>query len=1021
MAKRRRRTKSVSRKLTPVMTPLAAAVMTALYPVGPAIAQESGDAEIEEVVVTGSRIRRDTFSSATPVDVVLTDEASVKGIMDVATLLQTSTVALGSPQVTPAITGELVENGGLGTSTLGLRGLGANRTLVLLNGRRAGPSGVKGSVASFDLNTIPLSAIERVEILKDGASSIYGSDAVAGVVNIITKKEDGATIDAFYSAPEQSGGEQLRINGSWGKRFDRGFLRVTADYSKTEIMQRGDRDYFKCDEDYVFEQGSNLRSRADLIDPVTGTFFCDDLTWGHAWIYDYAADVGGAGDGTTNAGPPVFLMQFDHDGSLAALGIPPLPAATNPNHMTAPPGWFPVSNGDRLTKSVESSDHPLQESETLVPENETMTLFMEGDFNVTDNITAYGEVLLSRRETDYVGYEQIWSYVYNYDSADWGGGSDPFSQGWTGAQWISPLAISDHNDSGVTVDYQRFVAGLTGEFQSSFLESWNWDLSFQYSNSEGEYVDQQVLEDSLFLPYFRTASCVGQVSPISNRDCVDIDWFDPDFLNGNISPEIRNFLFDTEAGTTKYIQRSVEGFVTGDVFEMPAGSVGAAIGFHYREDEISDRPGEITLADNAWGEGGGITVGEDKTVAFFGEVDIPLLADKTMVEQLDFNASVRWTDVDSYGSDTTYKVGLNWSVNDQVRLRSTFGTSFRAPALYELYLADEVSFISSRDSDPCINWASKVANGEISQRTADNCAADGLAPDHLFTVSPTVLTGGGFGVLEAETSEAFTVGFIWQPSFTDLSFSVDYFDILVEDEVDVIGAREIVEGCYESEFFPNEPLCNLFTRDSPTAPLPSAILEIRDSFINVAKQQVRGMDVAVRWVTDMPRNWGTLTVDTQHTFNFEDTVALFDETEEDLSGEAGHPEWVGNLNFTLDLEAWSVFYGMNFIGSTDNFVSFGRNTVSLGFGGSEADFASTETVEIDLRGETTTYHSLSASYDFDNGFVARLGIANIFDELPPRLTAQGTGNEVEVVGQVAFYSQYDWLARRFFANVTKDF
>ena len=689
--------------------------------------------------------------------------------------------------------------------------------------------------------------------------------------------------------------------------------------------------------------------------------------------------------------------------------------------MVAPPGWFPVSNGDRLTKGVENSDHPLQDTTTLVPEAETITLFVEGDFQLTDNITAYGEVLLNRRESNYVGYEQIWTYVYNYDSADWGGASDPFSAGWTGAQWLSPLAISDHNNHDVEVDYMRFVAGLTGEFQSAFLEGWNWDLSFQYSNSDGEYVDEQVFEDSLVLPYFRTGSCVGQVSPISGRNCVDIDWFDPDFLNGDISQDIRDFLFGVETGRTKYIQKTVEGFVTGDMFDMPAGPAAVAVGFQYREDEISDRPGEITLAGNAWGEGGAITVGEDKTTAFFGEIEIPLLADKPFVEQLDFTGSARWTDVDSYGSDTTYKAGLNWSLTDQVRMRSTFGTSFRAPALYELYLADSVSFISARDVDPCISWGSKVASGEISQRTADNCAADGLPPDHLFTVSSTVLTGGGAGALKAETSEAFTVGFIWQPAFADISFSVDYFDILVEDEVDVIGAEKIVAGCYDSLFFPNEPLCDLFVRAPANAALANAIETVNDSFINVAKQEVRGLDVAARWVADMPGNWGTLTIDTEHTFNFEDTVALFDETEEDLSGLAGHPEWVGSLDLTLDWNDWSFFWGMNFVGSTDNYAHFGSDTVLLGFGGSEADFGSTEIVDIDLKAEQVTYHSFSASYQFDNGFMARLGVANVFDETPPRLTAQGTGNEVRVIGKVAFYSQYDWLARRFFLNVSKEF
>jgi iron complex outermembrane receptor protein len=1059
MTKRqRRRIKSKKNNRVPVLTPLAAAVMTAIYPIGPAMAQDANDPSaeeaVEEVIVLGSRIRRDTFSSAAPIDVVLTESAPARGITDLATLLQTTTVAMGSPQMTSAISaagsvdGSAPAKGGLGTNSLSLRGLGANRTLVLLNGRRVGPSGVQGAVSSFDLNSIPLAAIERVEVLKDGASSIYGSDAVAGVVNIITRKDDGATFDAFISQPEQSGGEQLRLSGSWGKRSDRGFFRATADYSKTEILRRGDRDFFQCDEDYVFEPGTGLGKRADLIDPRTGNFFCDGTTWGHVWVYDYAADVGGegvagSGDGTTNAGPPVFLMQYDFDGSLAANGVPPLPGATNATHMTAPAGWFPISRGDPLTNSLEDSDHPLHNTTTLVPDSENITLFLEGEYDISDNMTAYAEVLLNRRETKDEGFRQVWTYIYNYDSADIGcyagvgnedgpggteippgtatpadcWGADPMSAGWTGAQWLSPLAITDHADQNVTIDYTRFVAGLRGEFQSA-LEGWNWDLSFQYSKSDGEYVDDQILTDALEFPFFRTGSCVGETTPISNNPCVDIQWLDPDFLNGNIPQDAKDFLFGTEKGTTEYTQWSVEGFMTGDIFEMPAGTAAMAVGFHYREDEILDTPGAITLASNGWqSDAAGITAGDDTTVAVFAEFDLPLLADKPLVDYLDFNFSVRYTDVDSFGDDTTFKVGANWALSPAFRVRSTFGTSFRTPALFEQHLADLTSFISARNADPCINWASEVASGNISQRTADNCAADGIPSDHIATVGPTVVTGGGSNLL-AETSEAFTFGVVWQPAFAEVSVSLDYFDILVEDEVDVIGAREIVAGCYESTFFPNEPLCDLFDRDPPAASLPNAVTEIRDRFINVSKQQLRGMDIAAQWVTDVGR-WGSLTLDTTWTLNFEDTLANFVSTEEDLSGEAGHPETVGNFNIVLDRGAWSFFYGINYIGETDNFASFGRNTVTYVFGSDSTPGG--DTVEIDLVAEATTYHSFSAGYAWDNGLLVRAGVANIFDETPPQVTAQGTGNEVTTLGKVAFYSQYDWLARRFFLNLTKNF
>ncbi|MDH4255689.1 MAG: TonB-dependent receptor, partial [Gammaproteobacteria bacterium] len=732
MKKRRdRHTKPARTSVSPALTPLAAAVMAALYPAGPAVAQDAADdAQVEEIVVTGSRIRRDSFSSAAPMDVVLTESAGARGISDVATMLQTTTVAAGAPQVTAASSTVFVENGGLGSSSISIRGLGPNRTLVLLNSRRAGPSGVQGAVSAFDLNAIPMSSIERIEVLKDGASSIYGSDAVAGVINIITKKDDGASFEAFYSAPQQSGGEQTRLSGSWGKTFERGRIRATADYNKIEILQRRDRDFFDCEEDYTFDPDTG--ERADLIDPRTGKFLCNDLPWGHVWVYDYASEV--TADGSTNVGPAPYLLQYDFDGLLSANGLPPLAPATDPNYMTTPPGWYPIRQGDPLSDSLYDAQHPLHGTQTLVPDNETVTLFVEGEYELTDNVSAYSEVLLSRRETIDIGYRQIWTYIYNYDSADLGFASDPFSVGWTGAQWLSPLSITDHADQSVTVDYMRFVGGLTGEMQN-FMQGWNWDLSLQYSKSDGEYVNDRVLTDALEYPFFRTGSCAGEITPVSGRECVDIQWLDPNFLAGDIPQNVKDYLFDVDVGNTEYKQWSVDGFITGDAFEMPAGSVGLAVGFHYRYDEILDTPGSIVLANNAWqDDAAGITAGDDTTVAVFGEVDIPLLRDKPLVDFLDFNASVRYTDVDSYGDDTTYKVGLNWALTQTFRARSTYGTSFRTPALYELYLANQTSSISARNADPCINWQTNLDLGNISERTAANCAADGIPPDHIATV-----------------------------------------------------------------------------------------------------------------------------------------------------------------------------------------------------------------------------------------------------------------------------------------------
>jgi len=361
---------------------------------------------LETVVVTGSRIRRDTFSAPNPIDVISADTAQVQGIGNLSSLLQSGTTAAGSPQVTAATSTAFVQSGGVGAQTLSLRGLGANRTLVLLNGRRAGPAGTRGEVSSFDFNVLPLAVIERVEILKDGASSIYGSDAVAGVVNVITKTDEGLTLDGYFSVPDQGDSEEVRFSASWGETYDRGRFRMTADYHKQEELTQGDRSYFSCENDYMFDPVTG--ARADVIDPRTNRPACRDLPWGHVWLYDYQYIYG-----ESNV-PSGALAQYDYDRDLGnyipGLAVDP----SQPQYLTTPPDWYLV-NYDRQSDGVTNNDHPFQDASTLSPEIERVTFFVDGEFEITDNITAYGEALLNRRETKANSYRQFWSYTYTSD------------------------------------------------------------------------------------------------------------------------------------------------------------------------------------------------------------------------------------------------------------------------------------------------------------------------------------------------------------------------------------------------------------------------------------------------------------------------------------------------------------------------------------------------------------------------------------------------------------------------------
>ncbi|QGX39633.1 TonB-dependent receptor domain-containing protein [Permianibacter aggregans] len=975
-------------------SPLAHAItgimaMTSLNVVAQEAAESESKAEEERVIVVGSRIRRDSFNSEQPVDIIMAEDAIKSGVSNVAELLQRLTVASGSPQVTSATSSEFVQEGGIGVETFSLRGLGPNRTLVLLNGRRAGPAGTRGETSAFDFNTLPISMVERIEILKDGASSLYGSDAVAGVVNIITKTGDESAIDAFISQPEESGGERSRLSLTFGRSFDGGSFRVTADYDKQQELARGDRDYFACGQRYIFDAVTG--ERADPIDPRTGTYHCRDLLWGHVWIYDYQ-DAGG------NV-LPGMLAQYDYDGDLGNY-LTPFPNMVDPNNpdfMVTPPGWFPV-NYDRTSDGLANADHPFQDRQSLVPESERATIYGQAEFDVSDNVNLYTEVLLNRRKTDVNGYRQFWGYVYNENFF----AGNPLSAGWQGAQWLSPTPITDHSFNKITVDYQRYVVGATGD-----IGDWYWDASYQFSRSEGEYTNAVIFDDSITDQNFLDGSCVGMTTSVRGVPCIDIPWLDPQFLAGNISPEMRAFLFGTDTGETVYDQSSFDVvFSNGNLLELPAGDLGIAVGAHYRTDEITDTPGATTLASNAWGaSSAGITAGDDTTTAFFGEARIPLLRDLPGAYNVELTLSARYTDVDTSGSDTTYKAGLSWAVDETFRIRASHGTSFRAPALFELYLADQTSFISQRAVDPCIRWAQNLTDGNITQRMADNCAAEGIAPDYAGgAITATVVTGGGLGILESETSEATTYGFVWKPTFADLSVSVDYFDFLIEGEITQLGAGNIVFQCYDSTFFPTDPLCSQFERSA----LDNRIETVRDQFINIAEQTNRGYDVKIEYRTDVGP--GNLVLSTEHTFQKEQSRGLFADTVEDRNGQFGDPKHVANFTAGYDIDNWSFDWIVNYIGPVSD-VEDNEGDTSTYRG---------QDVRIVIDSDAVYYHAFSVGYEFDDsGLSARVGVANVFDEEPPKISDYA--NNLSNVGQSAFYTQYDWLGRRVFMNLSYKF
>ncbi|MEX0644288.1 MAG: TonB-dependent receptor [Parvularculaceae bacterium] len=1008
-------------------------------------AEEEGDDDT--VVVTGSRIRRDEFSATGPVQIIDPRIGELQGQLDTAALIQSSSIAAGSAQITAAISSNFVTNGGAGAATISLRGLGAERTLVLLNGRRAGPAGTRGAVNAFDLNVLPQSIIGSVEILKDGASSIYGSDAVAGVVNIITKRNlDGFEFDAFYSQPisngasgpsragdprlgfpdyKGNGGEELRLSGTWGKEFARGHLLASVDYYKRQELARGDRDYLNCAPERIFDGNG---ARKDIVDPRTGEPRCTGFPWGHVWLYDYTYIY--SPNGSNFVGPSPILAQFDYDGNLGMF-IPgfPAPIPGDPFQLGTPPGFFPVGY-DTVSDGVINEHHPLVDYDTVIPETTRFTFYVDGALELDDGVELYTELLINRRETYQNGSRQFWQFGWSSSSTLPGlffglpGSGDPFAPGWTGDVLVSPTAYTDHADNSQRVDYLRALAGIRGEFRGAgFMENWTWDIYAQQSRNRGKYRSEQIFNDSIAeFQDFRTASCVGQTTSISMQPCIDLPWFDPSFLSGDLTAAEETYLFGTEEGHTTYTQTYLEGIFTGDLFSVPAGEVKLALGGTWRRDKIDDLPGEITIAGNAWGNtGAGNTVGSSGTKELFGEIDIPLFRDSAIGKSFDINAAGRWTDVSTYGSDTTYKVAANWQITDWMRIRGTWGTSFRAPALFELFLADQTSFLSQRAVDPCINWGNNLASGAITQQLADNCFADGVPDDHNGGgVFATIVTGGGFGVLDAETSKAKTLSIILTPDTffglyddrTKMSLAVDYFDIEVNGEIAQLGAFNIIFGCLTSDFYPTDPLCTLYTRGQTGA--PENVNSVQDSFINVNSQKNRGIDFTWRLDHELADGWGDFSILSQFTWQLKDTIALFEGTEVSVNGEDGEPRWVGDVNMLWTRNDWTLFWGLDVVGPTsdegDYLAANGTLCPTDTFHG---------TYCVDLNAEATVYHNMSLTKEFEH-FTMTAGVANVFNEHPPAVSVIN-GAEISTIGQSVFASNYDLVGRRIFFNLKANF
>ncbi|MDR3510214.1 MAG: TonB-dependent receptor [Caulobacteraceae bacterium] len=928
---------------------------------------------VDELVVTGSHLKHTQYNSPAPVQIITTQDSKLEGQFGAGAILQGSTAAAGYVQINNQFSGYVV-NGGAGVDSLSLRGLGGQRTLVLLNGRRLNPAGVSGTVAAVDLNVIPDALVDRYEILKDGASSIYGSDAIGGVVNIITRdKFDGLNIETNDALPTTGAGDQFEVAVSGGRVRDNYHILFGLQYFQQNALKIKDLPGGACPlELQRLPTGGGYKFGRSYADGSaycanTQTNYVEDYSTGGTWVYD----------ASKGALFPYSPFQQDSFGTV--------PRQTN------------IATDPR-TADVDAISPSQRAAFTLI-----------GGVDLPNHMEFYFEDLVTNRRSQQAAFlPQL------FPSSDQDIVNVSYSPFNPFGDYVAPILTMPVAQDSQNVWAGRALFGLRGDF-GSLLHGWTWDSSIVYGFSRATYRTQTVLTDrfenalNVVVAPAGTNPALVRTNPLDglgytcavnvgnpSSNCHPLDMFESSaaLATDPALAYIRTF----DSGYTNYDQVVFDATANGPLFKLPAGEVQGVVGIEARYDQIYDYPGKYAVANDYYGlSSAGITKGNDDVIELYVEGEAPLIKGVPLIDMLTLNASGRFTDYRTGGQDTTYKVGLNWQIVPSLRVRATYGTSFRGPALYENYLAAQTSYTYA--TDPCQNYG---ASASPTSNLYKNCASEGLPTNFVgYSSTPEVFTQGALGRLKSETSKNLTVGPVWQPSFADLQVSVTYFHIEVDNEIATLGAANILNLCYDSAQFRNgSPYCTLVSsRDAN-----NNIALINDSYLNIAEQIVSGIDMSASYRRKF--SFGEFSFDGDATYAIEDKQELFPGSGfTNYTGTFGEPRWVANAQFRFKHDDWLVAWTMNYLGDQSEYSLTGETP-----GGRYLEYQKAQ-----------LYHTLSLTYEGDK-WRATVGVRDLFNTYPPVISNNPDTAYASRVGEFANgYGNLNLYGRTVFLTLSKDF
>lgn len=949
---------------------------------------EAEGAEIEEVIVTGSRIVRTGFETSTPVAVFDSEflaETGETNLADVFRKIPAIGVGLGPDSSVFAPDP--------GATFVNLRNLGIERTLVLIDGRRR-VSGTKFSGA-VDVSTIPVSMIERLEVMTGGGSAVYGADAVTGVINIILKKDfEGVEVSGTAGWSDDGGADSEQVSLLAGTPFaaDQGRFTFGASYNQQDPLFPLERDWSQEPNGYMlFGADPDSSSFMTTLDNYRFTDTAEGGTF-------YAINPDFTGCARYTVDPNLRVTQNDYypfDDPFAG------PQCAS---------WI-ASGGDGFSESVYGQ---------LRSEIEMTTAMTAVEYDFSDTLTGFFNFDLASGESFTVGqptfdYSTVVLRSNPLLPADVAALMDAQEFFLGGALFVSGThanlgPVSTRNER----DTYTAALGLRGE-----IGDYSWDASYQYGEFE---IDTTIVNDRREERYFAaidviadpvTGAPVCRDAAMRAAGCVPISVFGRQAP----SPEALAFISNQTPYQTESTQDLLDLNLTGDLFDMPAGPLQFAAGFEYRKETIKFRSNELSKSTytgqgRSFWEPAGAQVNalwsgvvddapdaDFKVYDYYAEFRLPVLADMAAAQALDLEAAVRYSDYDSTDSTTTWQMAANWAPVESFRIRATRSRNVRAPNLFELYSVQ--STVLSNLTDPCDDDA--IAGGP--NRPA-NCAALGIPEgwdDPRAGVAKNILLGGN-PELESETSDSWTLGGVLDLGVSDgqLRVAVDYWNIDLDDAISETDATTIVNNCVDAPTIDND-FCPLVTRDGSDF----SLLTIKSTKINLQNLLAEGIDFELSYYHGAPSligaSEGGLSIGLNGTYLLanEETAIQDDPNTLDLrDGELGYPEWRLNLRTDYTTGPLSLTWSLRYIDST---------VVDSTPPDAPPGFSSFYPAGFNHFG-SAMYNDFSARYWFGESFELSAGINNAFDEEPP---IAGKFYTAAAAGGFDQIGRYYWLGLKY--------